>query len=112
MKLFRRSGCSVTTVVAGLLLLVSSPVRSETLSGTYVGSGNNLAIIVELVDAGSTQIAGRYEHITLTSDGKLERINATVKGTSDGSGVVLEIKPVEMLSGSFVVSGKLARLQA
>jgi hypothetical protein len=107
MGLFRGSG-GLVVGLAATLLLVSPSVRSETLSGTYVGTGNNLAILVEIVDAGSKQIVGHYQHIALKADGQLERTNATVNGTSDGNVVVLEIKPVEVLSGSFVLSGKLA----
>ncbi len=66
----------------GLMGLVS-PAWAEGISGTYVGAGSNSAFLVQVVEATGGQLTGRYEQ-TVLSDGKLNSMNASISGSSDG----------------------------
>ncbi len=88
-----------------VLLALSTPAHAGSLSGTYVGTGPDIAVFLQLVEAGGGQLTGRYEQVKLISGPKIDRFNAAVKGNVDGETIVLEMKPTEILSGTFIVSG-------
>jgi len=94
--------------LVGLVLtgLVNSAC-AEGISGTYVGAGSDNVIFVQLVETTGGQLAGRYEQTVLKAEGKFEKMNASVTGSSDGRTVVVTIKPAEFLSGSIIASGTL-----
>jgi hypothetical protein len=94
--------------IAALLLAWSTSGEAASLSGTYVGTGPDIAILLQLVDAGGGQLTGRYEHVKLLAAPKIERVNAVVKGNVDGETIVLEIKPTEVLSNGSIASGTVA----
>jgi hypothetical protein len=87
------------------VLAISTPAQAGSLSGTYVGTGPDIAVLLQLVEAGDGQLTGRYEQVKLVSGPKIDRFNASVKGNVDGNTIVFEMKPTEILSGTFVVSG-------
>jgi len=93
-------------IVFGLLAL-SSPSYADGISGTYVGRGSNSVFLVQLVETNGGQLTGRYEQTLLQPNGKLEQMNASITGASDGRTVVVTIKPTELLSGSFTASGTI-----
>ena len=93
-------------IVFGLLAL-SSPSYADGISGTYVGRGSNSLFLVQLVETNGGQLTGRYEQTVLQPNGKLEQMNASITGASDGRTVVVTIKPTELLSGSFTASGTI-----
>jgi len=90
-----------------ILVAIISPAYAEGISGTYVGKGADSAILVQLVQTGDGHLTGRYEQIALRANNKLERMNASINGSTDGRTVVVTIKPAEFLSGSFETSGTI-----
>src|SRR5260370_38257914 len=98
-------GRSIWWAICGLVVAIC-PAHGDGISGTYVGQGQNIAVLVQLVETGG-QLTGRYEQVVLKPDGKLERMNAAVTGASDGRTVVVTIKPTELLSGTITASGTL-----
>jgi hypothetical protein len=75
------------------------------MSGTYVGNGKDIAVLVQLVETGDGHLAGRYEQVVLRPGGKVEDMNATLTGAADTHTVVLTLQPNEFLSGSLTLSG-------
>jgi hypothetical protein len=70
-----------------------------------VGKGDNGAFLVQIVQTADGHLTGRYEQVVLQPDGKLDDLNASVTGATDGRTVAITIKPSELLAGSFPVSG-------
>lgn len=95
-------------VVAAAFVALATPSHAGSLSGTYVGTGPDMAVILQLVDTGSGQLTGRYEQVRLITGPKIERFNAAVKGNVDGETIVLGLKPPELPSGGLIVSGTVA----
>jgi hypothetical protein len=92
-----------------LLLAGAVPAKAASLSGTYVGTGPDIAVLLQLVDTGGGQLTGRYEQVKLSSsEPKLNRFDAGIKGNVDGDTIVFEMKPTELLSGTSIISGTLA----
>jgi hypothetical protein len=92
-----------------LLLTAATPVGASSLSGTYVGTGPDIAVLLQLVDSGGGQLTGRYEQVKLSSlEPKINRFDAAVKGNVDGETIVIEVKPAELLSRTFIMSGAVA----
>jgi len=92
-----------------LLLAGAAPAKAASLSGTYVGTGPDIAVLLQLVDAGGGQLTGRYEQVKLSSsEPRLNRLDAGVKGNVDGDTIVFEMKPTEPLSGTLIISGTVA----
>jgi hypothetical protein len=91
---------------AAVLLATLTPAHAGSLSGTYVGTGPDIAVLLQLVDAGGGQLTGRYEQVKLSpSEPKLNRYDAAIKGNVDGDTLVFEMKPTELVSGSSIISG-------
>jgi hypothetical protein len=49
---------------------LATPGHAGSLSGTYVGMGPDMAVLLQLVDAGSGQLTGRYEQVKLITGPK------------------------------------------
>jgi hypothetical protein len=91
-----------------LLVVATAHATAGSLSGTYVGTGPDIAVLLQLVDAGG-ELTGRYEQVKLSStEPGLSRFDAGVRGNADGDTIVFEMGPTERLSGSFVISGTVA----
>jgi hypothetical protein len=91
-----------------LLSTAVAPVQASSLSGTYVGTGPDIAVLLQLVDSGG-ELTGRYEQVKLSSsEPRLNRLDASIKGNIDGDTLVFEMKPTEPLSATFIVSGTVA----
>jgi hypothetical protein len=89
------------------LLIGGSPAFAYDISGTYVGKGDNIAVLIQIVQTNDGQLTGRYEQVVLKSNGKLDDMNATLTGATNGQTVVVTIKPSEFLAGSFAASGTI-----
>lgn len=70
-----------------------------------------LRFLLQLIEASDGQLTGRYGQTLLIDGLKLERMNASVKGRSNDGLIVLEIKPPEVLSNTFVLSGSVTDSQ-
>lgn len=100
MRLFNSS------VVAFVVFLSSS--AGATVSGTYVGSGPGIAVLLQLVETNGGQLSGRYEQQKVIAGNRIEQLNAAVSGTSDGQTVVLQVRPTEVLASAYVLSGMIS----
>jgi hypothetical protein len=92
-------------LVATALFSISSLSHATSLSGTYVGTGPDAAILLQLVEGSGGQLSGRYEQAKLVSGPKLERYSGIASGSVDHGTVVLQWKSTELLSKAFSVSG-------
>jgi hypothetical protein len=84
--------------------LIATPVRAD-MSGTYVGKGPTLAVMVQIVETGGGNFTGRYAQVALQADGKIEVMNATIAGARNGETVVATIKAADFFAASVPVSG-------
>jgi len=75
------------------------------MSGTYVGKGPALAVMIQIVETGGDSFTGRYEQVALQADGKIEDMNATISGARNGETVVATIKTADFFAASVPVSG-------
>jgi len=89
------------------LLGISCSANAASLSGTYVGTGADIAGMLQLVEANGGQLSGRYEQLKIIGN-RLEQLNASVTGTSDGRTIVLQVRPTEVLAGTYVLSGTVS----
>jgi hypothetical protein len=90
-------------------LLAIDPARAQGISGTYVGRATNGAFLLQIVQTIDGRLTGRYSQTILRADGRLEELNASVSGASDGHTVALTMRPAEFLSGEWSLSGTVAR---
>src|SRR6266481_9487753 len=91
---------------AGLaFLLIAWSATAASISGTYVGTVPNSTALVQLVQTNDRQVTGRWEITNLQPSGKLETNSFLVTGASDGTTVVLSLKPSALLSDSLTLSG-------
>jgi hypothetical protein len=93
--------------IACCLIVLGFPALADGISGTYVGKADNGAVLVQLVQTDDRRLTGRYEQVVLKPDGKLDDVNATITGATDGKTVAVTITPNEFLAGSFVASGTI-----
>jgi hypothetical protein len=94
------------SLIIAFVAVISSPAWAN-ISGTYVGSGPDIAVLLQVVETNGGQLSGRYEQQKIAGN-KLERLNASVSGTSDGQTVVLQVHPTEVLAGTYVLSGTIS----
>jgi hypothetical protein len=84
------------------------------VSGTYVASDPNTAMMLQLEQTPDNRISGQLAFITLESNGHIENRTTAVTGAADGSAITLAVQPVPSLpigttlSGSRNSSGQLA----
>jgi hypothetical protein len=95
------------SMIAAFVLSLSASAEAS-ISGTYVGSGPDIAVLLQLVETNGGQLSGRYEQQKVVSGNRIEPLNASVSGTSDGKTVVLQIRPTEVLSSTYVLSGTIS----
>src|SRR5258708_15896804 len=77
------------------------------MSGTYVGKGPGLAVMIQIVETSGGNFTGRYEQVVVQADGTIEDTNATITGARNGKTVVATIKTANFLAASVPVSGTL-----
>src|SRR5471030_296060 len=95
-----------SAVVAFSVFITSS--AEAAISGTYVGSGPDIAVLLQLVETNGGQLSGRYEQQKVIAGHQIEHLNASVTGTSDGQTVVLQVLPTEALASAYVLSGTIS----
>jgi hypothetical protein len=100
MRLFRVS-------VVAISFLITSCAEAA-ISGTYVGSGPDIAVLLQLVETNGGQLSGRYEQQKVVAGNRIEQLNASVSGTADGQTVVLQVRPTEVVAGTYVLSGTIS----
>jgi len=91
-------------ILCGLLTTV--PAWAD-MSGTYMGKGPALAVMIQIVETSGGNFTGRYELVALQADGRIEDTNATITGARNGETVVATIKTANFLAASVPVSGTL-----
>jgi hypothetical protein len=91
-----------------VLLLGLAGCGKPTASGTYVAKGAGYVAMVEVVQSGEGQVTGRFESISLKSDGALAETSGALTGQSDGSRVSLAVQPNAFLPVSVQVTGNLS----
>jgi hypothetical protein len=84
---------------------VAAPTVAASLSGTYVATSSKAAFLLQLVETGDHNITGHYEQVVLAADGKLDDMNAAVAGATDGTTIILTIRPNALFGGTISVSG-------
>src|SRR5258708_31737262 len=87
-----------------LLVTVSNAALSDDLSGPYFGERSNFAIMLELARTSDGNVTGHYEQVSLSDTGEVARFNAVVTGVFDGRTAILNIRPLDPLSTTAVVS--------
>lgn len=87
------------------LALMTSVACADSLSGTYVGRGENSISLVQLVETNGGQLAGHFQYFEMQADGKMNVGNATLNGVRDGETVVVTMKSAQFLSGGVPMSG-------
>jgi hypothetical protein len=92
-------------ILLGLCSLFTTAFSWTDMSGTYVGKGTNLAVMVQIVGTSGGNFTGRYEQVTLKPDGQIEDLNATIAGTRSGETVVATLKTADFFSASVPLSG-------
>ncbi|MGD0401174.1 MAG: hypothetical protein ABSC04_19975 [Syntrophobacteraceae bacterium] len=105
MKSLPRQNRHVRWLILCGLMIAGSLALANDISGIYVGRGSNIAVLIQIVQTNDRQLTGRYEQVSLQPNGKLDDLNATITGATNGQTVVVTIKPNEFLARSFAVSG-------
>lgn len=97
---------TMRSIFLGLILsaLIATPALAD-MSGTYVGEGRDLAVMVQIVETRRGHFTGRYELVVLQADGKTKDTNAIIAGVRDGETVVGTIKVPGLLAPTIPVSG-------
>jgi hypothetical protein len=75
------------------------------MSGTYIGKGPNLVVMVQIVETNGGSFTGRYEQVALKPDGQVEDMNATISGSRSGETVVATLKTVDFFAATVPLSG-------
>jgi hypothetical protein len=88
-----------------LYALPATPAFAD-LSGTYVASGPNIAVLLQIVETNGQNLTGRYEQVVL-QNGKIDDMNATLTGAVNGDVVVATLKPDVFLASDIPVSGNV-----
>jgi hypothetical protein len=75
------------------------------VSGTYVASDPNMAMMLQLEETPDNRISGQLAFLTIDSNGHIESKTAAVSGAADGSAITLTVQPVPSLPIGTNLSG-------
>ena len=92
-----------------VLIVTGTSALANGISGTYVGKGDNIAVLIQIVQTNDGNLTGRYEQVVLQPNGKIDDMNAAIVGATDGQTVAVTINPNGFLTGNIVVSGTIQR---
>ena len=96
-------------LACGSTLLAAPIALAENISGTYVSSYANTAVILQIVQLSGNQLQGRAEQVSPSSNGqRLNTWNYSVSGAVSGDTIVLSLKngdSPQFLSGTIPMSG-------
>lgn len=82
--------------------------QAASVSGTYVGTAPNSAVLLQLVQTQGGNLVGRFEQYYVAPQGTQVQItNGSVTGAAGGNTVVLQIKLAEAFGGIIPASGDL-----
>jgi hypothetical protein len=81
------------------VLIVCWPAAAASISGTYVGTLPGAAALVQVVQNGEGQLAGRLEIVGLAESGKLVSNGVPISGATDSGTIVMTLQ----LPGLFAV---------
>jgi hypothetical protein len=90
--------------VAGIVLLLMACSKAD-VSGTYLASNPDTAMMLQLAEAPDNRISGQLTFLTIDSSGHLENTSTTVTGAADGSAITLTVQPVASLPIGTTLSG-------
>jgi hypothetical protein len=85
-------------ILLSLCCLFTTAFSWTDMSGTYVGKGPNLAVMVQIAETSGGNFTGRYEQVPLKPGGQIEDMNATIAGTRSGETVVATLKTSDLFS--------------
>src|SRR5579872_5884326 len=88
---------------AGVLL--SSGCGRSDISGSYVASDQNSAIMLQIVESPDRHLSGQVTALFVQPDGKIQNVNEAVSGAADGTSLTIETKPNGMLTIGPELSG-------
>lgn len=92
-------------ILLGLCSLFTTAFSWTDMSGTYIGKGPSLAVMVQIVETGGGSFTGRYEQVALKPDGQIEDTNATISGSRSGETVVATLKTADFFAANVPLSG-------
>jgi hypothetical protein len=95
----------ITQATAVGILLPLMACSKVDLSGTYLASDPNMAMMLQLEEAPDNRISGRLSFLTLDSGGRIESATAAVTGAADGSALTLTVQSVPSLPVATTLSG-------
>ena len=88
-------------------LLIVGPAIAASISGTYVGTTQDAATLLQVVQTNDGQLTGRLEFTTLQKSGQLDKRSVAIDGAADGNTVVINLKPTELLASKITFSGTI-----
>ena len=103
----------ITRIAALGIVLPLLACSKADVSGNYLASDPNMAMMLQLVEAPDNRISGQLAFIILDANGRIENKTAAVTGAADGSAMNLTVQDVPSLpigtslSGSRNSQGKL-----
>jgi hypothetical protein len=96
-----------TIALVCALLAEPSDVFATDASGTYVETETGVAVQIQIVETSDGRVTGRYEQVSLGSDGKVTDDDAAITGATDGHTIAITIKPPGLLASGITASGTL-----
>lgn len=96
--------CIMTSLIA--LTSVTELALASGISGTYVDTSANVAIIAQIVQTSDGHLTGHYRE-TVMQGRKLNDLNASITGASDGRTITFTLKPDEAFAPSLSLSGTI-----
>lgn len=101
-------GSEMRVLTAMLMVALGlTAARADNYSGAYVGSGNNLAVMMQLVEGSGGHLTGRFVEVQLLASGSINQKNSVVTGAIGEQTVVLTIKSAEVMAGTLTASGSI-----
>lgn len=85
-------------ICLSLLIAFVDPAAAQSVSGVYVEKARNAASLIQLVQTPDGRLTGRFEQYLLKPNGDVSTANSGVTGATDGTNVVISIKPFPLTS--------------
>lgn len=105
----------ITRIAAVCIVLPLAAACSKAdVSGTYLASDPNMAMMLQLEEAADSRVNGQLTFLTIDANGHLENTSTNVTGAADGGVINLTVQPAPSLpigtalSGSQKSGGQLA----
>jgi hypothetical protein len=95
----------ITRIAILCIVLPLMACSKADVSGTYLASDPDMAMILQLTQAPDNRIGGQLAFITIDANGHIENKTTPVTGTADGSAIKLSIQPVPLLPIGTSLSG-------